>query len=263
MSADAAEIAELAELAELAGRLAKARADRTPIGSLSAAQPGFDLDSAYEVQRMARRDAGPLAGWKLGVTSRAKQAQVGVHEPVRGYLAASDALDLGEPLVAAHHIQPRAEPEIVFIMGADLSGPSVTSSAVLAATASVAVGLEILDSRYTDYKFSMPDVVADNTSASRYLVGSAVPAAGLDLRLLGVVLEHNGEVIATAAGAAALGHPAAAVAWLVRSLAAENEGLRAGDIVLSGGLTAAVPVRAGDVVTATADRLGSIELGCV
>ena len=84
----------------------------------------------------------------------------------------------------------------------------------------------------------------------------------LFMGLIGVVLEHNGEVVATAAGAAALGHPAAAVAWLVRSLASENEGLRAGDIVLSGGLTAAVPVRAGDVVTATADRLGSIELGC-
>jgi 2-oxo-3-hexenedioate decarboxylase len=248
---------------EIAARLAKARADRTPIGSFSAELDGFDLASAYEVQRLLRNDAGALAGWKLGVTSRAKQAQVGVHEPVRGYLAAGDGLDLGEPLVVAEHIQPRAEPEIVFVMGADLAGPSVTSSAVLAATASVAVGIEVLDSRYTDYKFTMPDVVADNTSAGRYLVGAGVPAAGLDLRLLGVVLEHNGEVVATAAGAAALGHPAAAVAWLVRSLASENEGLRAGDIVLSGGLTAAVPVRAGDVVTVTADRLGSIELGCV
>jgi len=252
-----------ADAAEIAARLGKARADRTPISSLSAELTGFDLGAAYEVQRLLRREAGPLAGWKLGVTSRAKQAQVGVHEPVRGHLAAEDGLDLGEPLVVGRHIQPRAEPEIVFIMGEDLAGPAVTSSAVLAATASVAVGLEILDSRYTDYKFTMPDVVADNTSAARYLVGAAVPAAGLDLRLLGVVLEHNGEVVATAAGAAALGHPAAAVAWLVRSLAAENEGLRAGDIVLSGGRTEAVPVRAGDVVVATADRLGSIELGCV
>lgn len=251
------------DAAEVAARLAKARADRVAIGSLSASFGGFDLAAGYEVQRLLRREAGPLAGWKLGVTSRAKQAQVGVHEPVRGYLAAADALDLGAPLVVSQHIQPRAEPEIVFIMGSDLAGPSVTSSAVLAATASVAVGIEVLDSRYTDYKFTMPDVVADNTSAGRYLVGSAVPAAGLDLRLIGVVLEHNGELAATAAGAAALGHPAAAVAWLVRSLAAENEGLRAGDIVLSGGLTAAVPVKAGDVVTVTADRLGTVELACV
>ena len=248
---------------EIAARLAKARTDRTAIGSLSAELGDFDLASAYEVQRLLRREAGPLAGWKLGVTSRAKQVQVGVNEPVRGHLAAADALDLGSPLVVAEHIQPRCEPEIVFVMGADLSGPAVTSSAVLAATASVAVGIEVLDSRYTDYKFTMPDVVADNTSAGRYVVGSAVPATGLDLRLIGVVLEHNGEVVATASGAAALGHPAAAVAWLVRNLALENEGLRAGDVVLSGGLTAAVPVKAGDVVTATADRFGSVELGCV
>src|SRR5947208_3469423 len=120
---------------EIAARLTKARADRTAIGSLSAELGDFDLASAYEVQRVLRREAGPLAGWKLGVTSRAKQAQVGVHEPVRGHLAAGDALDLGEPLVVAERIQPRCEPEIVFIMGSDLSGPSVTSSAVLAATA--------------------------------------------------------------------------------------------------------------------------------
>src|SRR5258708_5800868 len=206
----------------IGARVAKARADRTAIGSLSASFDGFDLAAGYEVQRLLRREAGPLAGWKLGVTSRAKQAQVGVHEPVRGFLAARDGLDLGAPLAVAEHIQPRGEPEIVFIMGADLSGPSVTSSAVLAATAAVAVGIEVLDSRYTDYKFTMPDVVADNTSAGRYLVGSAVPAAGLDLRLTGVVLEHNGEVVATAAGAAAPRPPAAAVASPGRSPGARN-----------------------------------------
>lgn len=248
--------------AEIAARLAKARADRTAIGPVSAEFPGFGLATAYAVQRQLRGEAGPLAGWKLGVTSRAKQAQVGVHEPVRGFLAARDALDLGEPLVVSQHIQPRAEPEIVFVMGAGLAGPAVTSTAVLAATAGVAVGIEVLDSRYQDYKFTMADVVADNTSAGRFAVGSPVPATGLDLRLAGVLLELNGEVVATAAGAAALGHPAAAVAWLVRSLAAENEGLRAGDVVLSGGLTAAVPVRAGDVVTVTGAHLGTVELAC-
>ncbi len=250
------------DVAEIAARLTKAKSDRVAIEPISAEFADFDLTAAYAVQRQLRGAAGPLAGWKLGVTSRAKQAQVGVREPVRGFLAAESALDLGALLTAAEHIQPRAEPEIVFIMGADLAGPAVRSSDVLAATQSVAVGIEILDSRYRDYKFTMADVVADNTSASRFAVGPAIPAAGLDLRLLGVLLEHNGQVIATAAGAAALGHPASAVAWLVRSLAAENEGLRAGDIVLSGGLTAVVPLAAGDVVTATADRLGSVEIGC-
>ncbi|GAA4685083.1 hypothetical protein GCM10023215_20140 [Pseudonocardia yuanmonensis] len=106
------------------------------------------------------------------------------------------------------------------------------------------------------------DVVADNTSASRFVVGTPVSPAGIDLRLVGMVMEHNGQVVATASGAASLGHPAAAVAWLVRRLAPEDEGLAAGQVVLSGGLTAAVPVGPGDVVTVTIDRLGSIELGC-
>ncbi len=250
------------DTAQIAARLARARAERVAIEPFSAELEDFDLPAAYAVQRHLRAEAGPLAGWKLGVTSRAKQAQVDVREPVRGFLAAQHALDLGAPFQVAEHIQPRAEPEIVFVMGADLAGPAVTSADVLAATRAVAVGIEILDSRYRDYKFTMADVVADNTSAGRFVIGPAIPAAGLDLRLIGVLLEHNGEVIATAAGAAALGHPASAVAWLVRSLAAEDEGLRAGDIVLSGGLTAAVPLAAGDVVIATADRLGCVEIGC-
>src|SRR5215469_18808005 len=120
------------DASEVAARLAKAKADRTAIGSLSADIDGFDLAAAYDVQRRLRNEAGPLAGWKLGLTSRAKQVQVGVSEPLRGFLAACDGLDLGSPLVVAEHIQPRCEPEIVFIMGADLSGPAVTSSAVLA-----------------------------------------------------------------------------------------------------------------------------------
>jgi 2-oxo-3-hexenedioate decarboxylase len=250
------------DITELAARLAKATADRAAIPPLSDGLPGLDAATGYAIQAVAREAAGPLAGWKLGATSRAKQDQVGVHEPVRGFLASASALDLGEPLVTAQLIQPRAEPEIVFVMGRDLSGPAVTAADVLAATAGVAAGIEILDSRFVDYRFTMPDVIADNTSAGRYVVGAPVPPDGIDLRLAGVVLEHNGEVTATAAGAVALGHPAAAVAWLVRALAAAGHGLRAGQIVLSGGLTAAVPLRPGDVVVATIDHLGTVELAC-
>ena len=248
------------DLSELAARLAKAAADRTPIAPLSDELPGLDAAAGYAIQALAREQAGPLAGWKLGVTSRAKQAQAGIDSPVRGFLASANALDLGEPLASGELIQPRAEPEIVFVMGRDLSGPAVTAADVLAATARVAAGIEILDSRFRGYRFTMPDVIADNTSAGRFLVGTPVPADGIDLRLAGVVFEHNGEVVATAAGAAALGHPAAAVAWLVRSLAAAGEGVAAGQVVLSGGLTAAVPLRPRDVVVASIDRLGSVEL---
>lgn len=252
----------MTDAADLATRLTRARTDRTAIPQLSDDAPGLDLPMAYDVQKLQREGRGDLTGWKLGLTSRAKQAQVGVREPIRGFLATDHVLDLGEPLSTADHIAARCEPEIVFVMGTDLSGVAVTATEVLFATAGVAVGIEVLDSRYTDYRFTTPDLVADNASAGRYAVGGAVPVTGIDLRRVGVVLELNGEVVGTASGAASLGHPAAAVAWLVRSLAAEGEGLRSGDVVLSGGLTTAVPVGPGDTVVATIDRIGSLELAC-
>lgn len=251
---------ELVRTAE--GRLREAREKRQAIAPLTDDLAGLDLAHGYAVQRLARDGAGELVGWKLGVTSRAKQVQVGVDSPIRGYLTAEHALDLGEPLRVDEHIAPRTEPEIVLIMGRDLAGQAVTATQVLAATEAVAVGIEVLDSRYLDYRFTMPDVVADDASAGRFVVGDPVPFAGIDLRLVGVVFEKNGTLVGTASGAASLGHPAAAVAWLVRSLAADGEGLRAGDVILSGGLTAAVNVAAGDVVNVTIDRLGSVELGC-
>jgi 2-oxo-3-hexenedioate decarboxylase len=250
------------DVSELAARLAKAESDRTAIGRLTDEHPQLDIPTGYRVQRELRAAAGPIAGWKLGVTSRAKQAQVGVSSPIYGFLPAAGALDMGAPLDTSTLIQPRCEPEIAFLLGRDLAGSHVTATDVLAATSGVAVGIEVLDSRFHGYSFTMADVVADNTSASRFVVGAPRPPDGIDLRLVGVVLEHKGTVVATASGAASLGHPAAAVAWLVRRLAAEGESLPAGQIVLSGGLTAAVPVAPGDVVTATIDRLGSIELAC-
>jgi 2-oxo-3-hexenedioate decarboxylase len=244
------------------GMLREARAGRRAIPQLSDTFPDLDLPAAYALQAAQRADFGPIVGWKLGVTSRAKQVQVGVDSPIRGFLATDHALDYGEPLVCGDHVNPRCEPEIAFVMGADLAGPHATTTEVLAATASVAPAIEVIDSRYTDYRFTMPDVVADNSSAGRYVLGSPVPLDGIDLRLVGVVMEQNGEVSATASGAASLGHPAAAVAWLVRSLAEHGEGLRTGDVVLSGGLTAATPVSPGDTVVVTIDRLGSVELAC-
>jgi len=249
-------------VSELAARLGKAARDRHVITQLSIEHPELDLATAYRVQRELRSTAGPLAGWKLGVTSRAKQAQVGLTDPIYGFLAAAAAVDLGQRLDTSQLIHPRCEPEIVFTLARDLDGPHVTAANVIAASSSVAVGIEVLDSRYADYRFTMTDVVADNTSAARYVVGTPVSPQDIDLRLTGVVLEKNGTVVATASGAAALGHPAAAVAWLARQLSAAGEALRAGEIVLSGGLTVAVPVGPGDVVAASIDRLGSLELGC-
>ncbi|HZZ51992.1 MAG TPA: fumarylacetoacetate hydrolase family protein [Pseudonocardia sp.] len=249
-------------LDELARRLTKATEDRTAITALTEDHPELDLAAAYRVQRLLRPERGQLAGWKLGVTSRAKQRQVNISEPTYGFLRAEHAVDLGAPLQTGQLIQPRAEPEIVFTLGTDLAGPHVTANQFLSACSGVAAGVEILDSRYRDYKFTIADVIADNTSAGRYVTGAAVDPAGIDLRLVGVVFQHNGEIVGTASGSAALGHPAAAGAWLVRALHEQGEGLRAGEIVFSGGLTAAVPLKGGDSVVVEIDRLGTVELAC-
>jgi 2-keto-4-pentenoate hydratase len=249
----------------LAERLAKLRLARTAGSGLTVEVPGLDVDAAYAVQeagvRLLVADGQRPIGFKLGLTSRAKQAQMGVAEPLYGELTDAMLLDVGEPLIVADHIQPRVEPEIAFVIGTDLAGGRVTTAQVLAATATVAPAIEVLDSRYAGYSFTLPDVIADNASAARLVLGAVRHAVGgVDLRLVGCVVERNGRVVSTAAGAASLGHPAAAVAWLVRALARRGRGLTAGDVVLSGGLSEALPVEAGGVVVARFGRLGTVEL---
>jgi 2-oxopent-4-enoate hydratase len=257
--------AELA--ARLAARLLEAEHAGRLLEPLTAEHPDLSVEDAYRIQDevLGRRRAGgeEVIGAKLGLTSMAKQQEMRVGEPLFGWLTDAMILDVGQPLERASLVQPRAEPEIAFLMGSDLAGAGVGAAHVLAATRAVAPGIEILDSRYADYRFTLPDVVADNASSGRFLLGGVtVPPDGVDLRLVGCVLEKDGEVIATAAGAASLGHPAAAVAWLVRALARSGRGLRAGDVVLSGGLTTAIPIEPGNVVTARFDRLGTVEVAC-
>jgi 2-oxo-3-hexenedioate decarboxylase len=245
---------------EIATRLDTARSQRAAIAPFSDTDPSLDLDTGYRVQHQ-RRQGRPIAGWKLGLTSTAKQRQVGVDTPVYGFLETADGLSLGQPLSTGALIAPRAEPEIVFILGEDLTGPHVTSADVLRATDAVAAGIEILDSRYQDYRFTPADLAADNVSAGRYLVGPPRSPRNLDLDLLGAVLAKNGDVVHTAAGAAVMGHPATAVAWLARRLHENGDtGLHRGQLVFSGGLTAAVPVTAGDTVTVDIGLLGRIAL---
>ena len=148
-------------------------------------------------------------------------------------------------------IHPKVEAEIAFVMSRELSG-DVSVDEVLAATEFVLPAIEVIDSRFKDFKFDIQSVIADNTSAARYVVGgSPRRPEGLDLRLLGVVMERNGELVGTAAGAAVMGHPAASVVALVRWLADAGQALPAGSLVMTGGVTEAVAVHAGDHVTAT------------
>lgn len=245
---------------KLPARLVEAIEQRTAIEPQAA---DLTIEEAYRLQDevIELLGRGRVAA-KLGLTSRAKQQQMSVDEPAYGWLLEGSQIDVGDVLHCDQLIQPRAEPEIAFLTSTKLSGPAVTTAEVLTATSAIMPALDILDSRYAGYSFTLPAVIADNASSARFAVGSPVPLDDIDLRLLGCVFEKNGELVATAAGAAVLEHPAAAVAWFVRSLAARGEHLPPGSLVLAGALTAATPVEPGDVVRAEFDRIGSVELRC-
>ena len=252
---------------EAVSRLTTAVRNRTATTPLTSDYGDFDIPSAYDLQALVVADriaqGSHIVGAKLGLTSEAKQQQMKVSEPLYGWLTSDMRIEPGAPLVVDSFIQPRVEAEIAFLLGDDLEGDDIGAGDVLAATAAVMPAIDVLDSRYAGYSFTLPDVVADNSSSAGFITGSAlVDPLGFDLRLVGVVLELNGQVVATAAGAAVLGHPAASVAWLVRALARRGEGLSAGMTVLSGACTAAFAVSPGDTVVARIDRLGTVEAAC-
>jgi 2-keto-4-pentenoate hydratase len=249
----------------MADALIAAERERKPIAPFTDAVPGLDAETGYQAQRLVvqhRLDRGErLIGAKLGLTSRVKQEAMGVHEPLYGWLTSGMAHPHGEPLPLGELIHPRAEPEIAFLIGREIRPPATITS-VLEATEAVLAAVEVLDSRYEDFRFRLPDVVADNASGSRIVLGPCARRPGdlCDLRLLGCVLRAQGDVVATAAGGAVMGHPAAAVAWLVNRLSPGDWRLEPGALVLSGGLTAPVPMGPGSVVSAEFDGLGTIDV---
>ena len=249
----------------IADALIAAERQRTAIAPFTDVDPGLDAETGYQAQRMVvtyRLDRGErLIGAKLGLVSRAKQEAMGVHEPLYGWLTSGMVHPHGEPLPLDELIHPRVEPEIAFLIGREVRAPATITS-VLEATEAVLAAVEVLDSRYQDFRFRLPDVIADNASGSRVVLGPRArdPGDVCDLRLLGCVLRAQGDVAATAAGGAVMGHPAAAVAWLVNRLCPEDWRLEPGALVLSGGLTAPVPMRPGSVVSAEFDGLGTVDV---
>ncbi len=241
---------------QLAGRLEEAFLSRRPLPPFSEAGL-VDVAQAYTVQQRwhaLRLGKGErIVGRKIGLTSAAMQAQLGVSEPDYGCLWASRHVPQagGRAEVALElFLQPRVEGEVAFLLGRPLRGPHVSVQDVLAATEAVTSGIEIIDSRIADWRIKITDTIADNASFGGFVLGPwSSRARHEDLRLVGMVLHHNGQLATEGVGAAALGHPARAVAWLVNKLAEFGEGLEEGDVVFSGSLGRAVPVQRGDVVT--------------
>jgi 2-oxo-3-hexenedioate decarboxylase len=253
-----------AVVAELAGRLDDAATGRSPITAVTK-EADLDLAGAYRVQtavvqrRVARGER--IVGGKLGLTSRAKQRAMGVDQPLYALVTSGMARADGAVLDLGELIHPRVEPEIAFVLGEPLEGPSVTVADVLAATRYVCPALDVIDSRYEGFSFTHLDAVADNASSAAFALGNDFSSPARDLSLAGCVLEVDGQVVDSAAGAAVMGHPAAAVAFMANQLAATGRRLEAGWVVLSGGLTAPVPLTPGRTVTATINGLGSVTLG--
>jgi 2-oxo-3-hexenedioate decarboxylase len=249
---------------EIADTLITSERERKGIAQFSDEHPDIPVEVAYEAQKafvQSKLDAGEtFVGWKLGLTSRNKQQAMGLDAPLYGRVTSGMLLAIDEPVRLDRFIHPRVECEIAFLLARDVEGPATITS-VLAATEVVFGAVDVLDSRYESFQFTLSDVVADNASAGGFYLGPIArrPDELGDLRLLGAVVRVDGEVAMTATGAAVMGHPAASVAWLANQLAAEGEKLRAGQIVFSGGVTAPVPVKAGHSVTFEFDQLGAIE----
>lgn len=242
------------EIAVWAERLAAARRDGQPHAPISSSV-AFDIDDAYAIQRAGtelRVQRGErIVGWKLGYTSLAMRAQMGIDQPNCGPL--TDAMLLAvDDAVSASLIQPRVEPEIGLRFSRPLNG-EVTIDDVLGAVDEAFACLEVVDSVYPDYQFQLEDNTADGSSAAQVVVGPALRRLH-SLESITVELQRNGQDAGRASGSAASGHPAAGVVWLIAQLAQQDRELRAGDIVITGGLTRAVPLEPGDAVAAVFDN---------
>lgn len=254
---------QIAEKKTIAQYLLDAERERREVVRVTVDYPELNVENAYAVQeelvRMKCEENLSIVGLKMGLTSRAKMEQMGVEEPIYGYLFNNMLLENYGELSFGTCIHPKVEAEIAFILDKDIEGPGITGAQVLAATEYVVPALEIIDSRYENFRFTLPDVIADNASASRVVFGNSLTRPDrIDLDLVGMVLNINGKAREMAAGAAVLGHPAHAIAALANMLGRKGETLKTGQIILAGAVTEAVRIDIGDIVQAKMDGLGDV-----
>ena len=249
----------------LAEHLENAELQVRDVTMITGDYPNMDWDDAYaiqdEIKRRKEARGHKTVGLKAGLTSFAKMKQMGVETPVFGFVSDYMARPDGGEIKLSELIHPKVEAEICIVTKAPLKGPGCNVAAVMAATDFVIPAVEVIDSRYRDFKFDLKSVIADNTSSSRFVIGGRPrDLSDLDLRTLGVVLEINGEVQSMAAGAAVLGNPLAAVAMMANHLGARGQHIPAGSFIMTGGVTEAILVKAGDSVLVRYQDLGSVSM---
>lgn len=254
-----------ATILKLADHLETAELKAYDVTKITDDHPDMDWDDAYAIQdEIRRRKEGrgnKTVGLKAGLTSFAKMKQMGVEVPVFGFVSDYMSSPDGADIKTSELIHPKVEAEICVVTKAPLAGPGCHLGAVMAAIDFVVPAVEIIDSRYRDFKFDLKSVIADNTSASRFVIGGRPRNLDeLDLRTLGVVMEKNGGIVAMAAGAAVLGHPLAAVVMLANHLGARGQEIPAGTFIMTGGVTEAIAVQAGDNVAVRFQDLGTVSM---
>lgn len=251
------------QIDELAEHIENAELQAYEITKITDDYPEMTYEDAFDIQWEIRRRkearGNKIVGMKMGLTSWAKMAQMGVEHPCYGFLADYFSVPDGGEIKHDELIHPKIEAELAFVTKSELKGPGCHIGDVLRATDFVVPAVEVIDSRYKDFKFDLKSVIADNSSSTRFITGGRMASpADLDLKNLGVVMEVNGEVVQTGAGAAVLGHPAASVAMLANMLADRGEVIPAGTFIMIGAITAAVPVEPGDSFSVSYQDLGTI-----
>lgn len=251
----------------LARTLDDARLERRAIAPLTNEHPGLDLATGYRIQargiELRRARGETIAGWKMGLTSEAKRAQMNLHSPCYGVLLGETRLPDGGAFEVGAGIHPKIEPEIAFRTTRELRG-DIDRATALAAIDGACAAMEILDSRFRGFRyFSLPDVVADNSSSSHYVLGPWVDPQGLSFAALELRMHVDGELVRSARGEAISGDPILSIVQLVGMLATEGKSLPAGSVVLAGAATEAVPLTPGLEVRLDVDRLGSVSLRAV
>jgi 2-oxo-3-hexenedioate decarboxylase len=254
-----------ADIEKLAEHLEKAELEAYEVTKITDDYPDMTMSEAtdiqWEIRRRKEKRGHKIVGMKMGLTSWAKMKQMGVEKPCYGFLADYFSLADGAEVHIDELIHPKVEAEVAFVTNRDLSGPNVTVDEVLSATELVVPAIEIIDSRYKDFKFDLVSVQADNSSSTRYVVGSrAARPEDFDWSTIGVVMQKNGKVVELGAGASVLDHPAASVAMLASMLHERNEIIPAGTFVMTGGITAAVLVERGDSIIVRYQDLGAVSL---
>jgi 2-keto-4-pentenoate hydratase len=250
---------------EIAEQLLEAERTCESLDSISKRYPGLDYDDAYKIQNTVIQkrvaNGAKIVGLKIGQTSKAMQELVGIKEPDFGTILDDKVYAEGRPIPVDSMMYPRIEVEIGFYLEKDIEGPGVNVLDVLDATKGVFPLLEVKDSRVKDpHNTTVEDSIADNATSGVVIFGGKLTplTEDLDLRLVGMIFEHNGKVIDSATGVESLGNPAEAVAWLANKLSEYGMKLNKGQFIMSGGLTKAIECTPGSCFKATFDRLGSV-----